>query len=76
MTKWISVKDRLPERLEQGFRTYIIASFSNMRKMYCVSTADWRNNYFQDSFGDKILIDDGYWEITHWIPLPAAPEEE
>jgi len=71
---WISVKDRLPDRQERGYQTYIVASWSHQRKIYSIGAYDWRDNYFQDCFGEKMLMDDGYWEVTHWMPLPEAPK--
>jgi hypothetical protein len=73
-SEWISVKDRLPERLPEGFKTYIIASWSHEREFFSVTVADWRESYFQDRFGEKVLMDDGYWEIKYWMPLPSPPE--
>ena len=73
MDNWISVKNRLPDRQAEGYRTYIVASWSHQRKIYSVNAYDWRDGFFQDCFGDKLLLDDGYWEITHWMALPSPP---
>ena len=70
---WISIKDRLPERLPEGYRTYIVASWSHIRKIYYVGAYDFRDGHFRDCYGEKMSFDDGYWEITHWMPLPKAP---
>ncbi len=72
--RWISVKDRMPERLPEGFKSYLVASWSFERKIYHVGVYDWRDTYFEDRLGEKILIDDGYWAITHWMPLPEPPK--
>jgi len=76
MSKWIKCSERMPDRQEQGYMTYIVASWDHIRKIYHVGTYDWRNDSFQDSNGEKILMDDGYWIITHWQALPDAPEKE
>lgn len=67
---WISVEERLPEP-ENGsqdsglvltYNTYgIIVGF------YCHEEALW---YYSD--GEEIVLYDS--EITHWVPLPEAPE--
>lgn len=75
MNEWISVKDRLPERLSQGFRTYIVASYSPNRKLYSIGAYNWIDNHFSSSYGEKLEFDDGYWIITHWMPLPEPPEK-
>lgn len=73
-SEWISIKEKLPDRQEQGYREYIVASYSHSREKHHVGVYAWHNNDFIDSCGDKIPLDDGYWEITHWMPLPPAPE--
>jgi len=73
-SKWISVKDSLPERQLQGFRQYIVASFSPVREIYHVGVYDWRDNNFYDLAGEIVSMDDGYWIVTHWMPLPGAPK--
>lgn len=72
MNDWINVKDRLPERQREGFTQYIISSYSPQRKISHVSAVYWHDNYFQDSFGEKMSLDDGYWIITHWMELPKG----
>ena len=74
--EWISVKDKLPDRQLEGFKTYLVASWSHTREIYHVGSYDWRDNFFQDCYGEKMSFDDGYWEITHWMPLPEPPLKE
>lgn len=71
--KWISINDGLPDRQPEGFRQYIVSSFSPVRNIHHVGVYDWRDNNFYDSGGDKVSMDDGYWIITHWMPLPEPP---
>lgn len=73
--KWISIKEKMPESQSEGFKQYIVASWSHERKIYHVGVYSWRDIYFEDSLGEIISIDDGYWEITHWQPLPEPPED-
>lgn len=60
--EWIPVTERLPE--ENGW--YLVVMLGNVRFLefrLCASWAWWD-------------IDDcGYCNITHWMPLPHAPEE-
>lgn len=60
--EWISVKDRLPER-----RTYVLCYFKYEPESPNVVV----ENYYHGG---------GYWlsegsKVTHWIPLPAPPED-
>jgi hypothetical protein len=58
MSKWISVKDRLPENTS----TVIVwIPSQNPLGGYCDLA----------SFGDYVDLDS---RVTHWRPLPALPE--
>jgi len=64
LTKWISVKDRLPE--DHGrFITHTYAGVTMM-------------NLYQTGVGWKSIrgADAAYWNavITHWMPLPEPPQ--
>jgi len=74
MSEWISVKERLPESPEKGSLPVIIASYSSMRKIYHIGYVEFQKNYFYDRYNEKIVIDDPYWQITHWMPLPEPPK--
>lgn len=77
MSEWISVKDRLPEYTKgMGFIVVIVAYWSHIRKIYIVDTAYLNEDGLYDNCDDKISMDDGYWELTHWMPLPAPPETD
>jgi hypothetical protein len=61
---WISVEDRLPEKL--GF--YIVA------RRY----GQVHNGYFDEN-GWRLFTDSGmpaYSDVTHWQPLPAPPIDQ
>lgn len=66
-TKWISVEDMLPK--DSGY--YLVAyqdkyngSISIAFDMYvkCKAGEWWENDFMRD--------------VTHWMPLPLAPEED
>ena len=61
-SKWISVKDRLPE---SGKRCLVYATQGIERH---ISIA---------SFGRQFHLSGrrAYWRVTHWMPLPEPPKE-
>ena len=62
--EWVSVEDRLPKRQEN----VLVAS---KHGFVCIAslTNNHSNNKFYD--GDGLAIN----SITHWMPLPDAPQE-
>ena len=65
-TKWISVKDRLPE--ESGM--YIVTA--NDGHAQRVSFVLWqKKNRMWNLTGAR-----SYWRITHWQPMPQPPKGE
>jgi len=60
--QWISVKDRLPTKLDI---TDIVLVWRESWKDY--DTVRWQPYGFDDVNPET---------ITHWMPLPAAPKEE
>lgn len=60
--KWISVKDRLPEKRDIGDIFLIWNAYDRD-----VSTVRWQPYGFDD-------VNDMY--ISHWMPLPAFPEDK
>jgi hypothetical protein len=71
-SQWISVKDRLPEIGENGFSEDVLlqTQFGEMH----VSCFENITREIRVEWGDAgfLSLDD----FTHWMPLPAAPEEE
>ena len=73
MKEWISVEERLPEPFEVVLihadtegedRHYITIG------QFCDTTGSWE---------DFVSVDfefNEYENVTHWMPLPAPPEEE
>ena len=74
MSKWISVKERLPELKDDS----VLVFFADNKSIDMVHIQD----YFQDQMAGK--DDDGNqlyskWyksqNVTHWMPLPPDPQE-
>lgn len=63
--KWISVKDRLPEK-----GTYVAVYYGKFTGNI-VDVMAWDG----EAWYKTALREDAEW-ITHWMPLPEPPEEE
>lgn len=79
VNKWISVKDRLPDKPTEYFgKVYICATTATgdskgvIPLRYCLKRRrgkeyiEWRTLY------DRLAG----WTVTHWMPLPEPPKEE
>ena len=81
MTKWINVKDRLPDSYEKvlarldhwsGVDTYL--AFYDPKRGWCDC-----GGYFEDGTnndGEPLTYETAGVNVTHWMPLPKLPEEE
>ena len=76
MNEWISVKERLPDDEKDGETVLAVVSgkpHENITLCHALMTA----GYFP---GEGWVVNEyPEWEnptITHWMPLPDAPEEE
>ena len=74
MSGWISVKDRLPEQdvavLTYGQVLNNPPEVLGVRRRYN-GDQEWKHTWeSEDGF---IYRED---DVTHWMPLPAAPKEE
>ena len=67
---WISVKDRLPE--ESG--TYLVCDVPYMIMSFVAYRARWERFNCYDTFTEEYVNEQGVYEVTHWMPLPDAPE--
>ncbi len=64
-SKWISVKDRLPEHGD------VVLCWHKAKDYPIVLQFDKRSGFWLDDQWDY-----GMGLITHWMPLPEAPKEE
>lgn len=73
--KWISVKERMPPLKEKVLVWAVGKSKLTMGKTYCdvTFTAEVMGEVRWWEFWLWFLED---WDITHWMPLPDAPEVE
>ena len=66
--KWISVEDRLPEEFKRVLVN--VRHKHNPKDGYReVEIRHWSTSYGWH-------MQDNYYEITHWMPLPEAPKED
>jgi hypothetical protein len=81
MTKWISVKDRMPE----PYDSVLVYSNCHLNKDCCWHVAfysdgndEWliQLDYPENSFKEKNLGAVSISLVTHWMPLPEPPEEK
>ena len=67
MTKWISVKDRLPKK--RGEYLCVVDGLNKRPNIYILYYANERGFYDYDS-------EYGYYEVevSYWMPLPKMPK--
>lgn len=69
--RWIPVRERLPE----DFKAVLVYTPKFLNQFMAYRKDDgWRVWSPQDNHGVPFI--NGQGEITHWMPLPKAPEEE
>ena len=69
---WISVKDRLPEK--SGY--YLVCDVPYKIMSVAAYSARWERFNCYDTFDEEYVNEQGDYEVTHWMPLPDAPEVE
>ena len=72
MSEWISVKDRLPDKVGYYLVTYNTFEYglANVRR-YAVMHCNPLENMVRRGFSC-----DAGTAVTHWVPLPEQPKEE
>ena len=68
MSKWISVKERLPER---GYKVLTVNGHGYIR-IFALWEKAGREWCWIDEAGHFNHVND----ITHWMPMPELPKEE
>ncbi|MCI8620245.1 MAG: DUF551 domain-containing protein [Oscillospiraceae bacterium] len=89
MSEWISVKDRLPDEDDDVLllvrETEFYGKHQEKRKVYRWIFTGWRiDGEWATTYchGHKMLDEESktspnfVYAVTHWMPLPAPPEEE
>ena len=73
---WISVEDRLPDNKKHD---WVLAQVvENNEYMHITKVMEYRqnkNDWFEETYG-WISEHNGFFAVTHWMPLPEAPKEE
>ena len=68
---WISVEERLPDKQ----KCVLVFKQRNSHALWPIAKwhieIDWRG---EDGWSKN--LDNGYFDITHWMPLPEPPKEE
>jgi hypothetical protein len=73
MTEWISVKDQLPEF---GKHVLTVTFIGNIYIGYLFDIGQGSLQWTLSGFiGSAYFHGNNFRAITHWMPLPSAPEE-
>ena len=70
--KWISVKDRLPDKNGEYLCRWINKSVSDAEYESTFGSFGYWFDFWEDEYKDWI----SYEGITHWMPLPEPPKGE
>ena len=73
-TKWISVKDRLPDNKEHDWvLAQVVEDNGYMHIPKVMEYRQSRNDWFEETYG-WLSEHNGLFSVTHWMPLPEPPE--
>ena len=72
MTKWISVGEKLPEVGEKVLCFYVTAP----KDSCLIGVIKKDQNIYYWHIVEINEHDPGFGSVTHWMPLPDAPEKE
>lgn len=75
-TKWISVKDRLPDNKEHDWvLAQVVEDNGFMHIPRVMEYRQAKNDWFEETYG-WLSEHDGLFSVTHWMPLPELPKGE
>ena len=72
--EWISVKDRLPDNKEYDWvLAQVVEDNGYMHIPKVMEYRQSKNDWFEETYG-WLSEHNGFFTVTHWMPLPLAPE--
>ena len=72
--EWISVKDRLPDNKEHDWvLAQVVEDNGYMHIPKVMEYRQAKNDWFEETYG-WLSEHNGLFSVTHWMPLPLAPE--
>lgn len=72
--EWISVEDRLPDNKEHDWvLAQVVEDNGYMHIPKVMEYRQLRNDWFEETYG-WLSEHNGLFSVTHWMPLPLAPE--
>lgn len=75
-TKWISVKDRLPDNKEHDWvLAQVVEDNGFMHIPRVMEYRQAKNDWFEETYG-WLSEHNGLFSVTHWMPLPNPPKGE
>jgi|GEM_PF-2870310 hypothetical protein len=72
MSKWISVKDRLPEKDNEDWYIIVLTRERRGREAKRIVRVGYWDCYHKRFWGFEAGFD---YTVTHWMPLPEPPKE-
>lgn len=74
-SKWISVKERLPDNKEHDWvLAQVVEDNGFMHIPKVMEYRQNRNDWFEETYG-WLSEHNGAFTVTHWMPLPQPPKE-
>ena len=74
--EWIPVKDRLPDDKEYDWvLAQVVEDNGYMHIPKVMEYRQSKNDWFEETYG-WLSKHNGLFTVTHWMPLPLAPEED
>ena len=72
--EWISVEDRLPDNKEYDWvLAQVVEDNGFMHIPRVMEYRQLKNDWFEETYG-WLSEHNGVFTVTHWMPLPKAPE--